>query len=366
MKKLAVVAATFVGLAAAFAAKNASANPTKLDLVWGGSNGTVVFIHGHGNCVGTSGSDSRCSGDPKGYWLNSADDGGDGHDFLNESTAKCTSGNAGSCTAWAWTEAITIRYDGVNQGFWGAANDVAGCLQDLVNGSNSSGCNPSLLRRTSFKVVAHSEGGTIIDRILSSGWWPSITSAIQKVVTSSGALAGAKSASALYGVDGASNFCTTFVSFLAGWALKDTGNASLTRGTVIGEANNYHQGKSGLNVYKITTTGGSGSCNNNWYDGISEAVNDSKMGALSGCVGYSSDDDTDGVLWMYDNDPTANPSNYWGGKSRSQFTGNYYHWVASWSNHSHNRNDAYVHEYGYQGTNGCYTISPGTCIGQYF
>jgi len=366
MKKIAAAAAALIGLAATFGAKNASANPTALDLVWGGSNGTVVFIHGHGNCVGTAGSDSRCSSDPKGYWLNSTSDGGDGHDMLNESTAKCTSGTNGSCSAWSFSEAFTIRYDGVNQGFWYAANDVANCLRDLMNGQNNSGCNPNLYQRTSFKIVAHSEGGVILDRIVSSGWWPDITNAIQGMATASGALAGAKSASALYGVDGASNFCTSLVSWLAGWALKDTGNASLTRGTVIGEANNYHQGKSPKWINKITTTGGSGSCNNNNNDGISESVNDSKMGLLCGCIGYSSDDDTDGVLWMYDNDPTANPSNNGGGKYRSQWTGNYWHWFSSWANHSHNRNDAYVSKYGYQGTNGCLTVSPGTCVGQYF
>ena len=360
MKKLALVAATVVGLAAGFVAKNASAATTKLDLVWGGSNGTVVFIHGHGNCAtGTSGSDGACTSDARGYWLNSTGDGGDGHDMLNEATAKATS------SGWTYEEAFTIRYDGESQGYWGAANDVAYCLRDLLQGTNNTGCNPGLYKRTSFKIVAHSEGGVILDRILSTGWWSDVTGAMTSIATSSGALAGAKSASALYGVDGASNFCTSFVSFLAGWALKDTGNASLTRGTVLGEANNYHQGKSPKWVNKITTTGGSGSCNNNWYNGISESVNDTKMGLLSGCVGYSSDDDTDGVLWMYDNDPTSNPSGSNGGKYRSQFTGYYWHWFASWSNHSHNRNDAYVTSYGYQSTSGCQTIAPGTCIGQY-
>jgi hypothetical protein len=359
MKKLAVVAATLVGLAAAFAAKNASANPTKLDLVWGGSSGTVVFIHGHGNCVGTAGSDGRCSGDPKGYWLNSTDDGGDGHDFLNESTAK----NNGS--SWSYEEAITIRYDGVNQAMWDATNDVAYCLRDLVQGTNNTGCNPNLYKRTSFKIVGHSEGGAIVDRILSTGWWSDVSGAISNVATSAGALAGARSASALYGTDGASNFCTSLVSFLAGWALKDTGNASLTRGTVLGEANNGKAGKSPKWVNKITTTGGGGSCNNNSSNSIAESVNDSKMGILCGCIGYSSDDDTDGILWMYDSDPTSNPSGSNGGKMRAQYTGYYWHWITSFANHSHNRNDTYVKSYGYQSSTGCYSISPGTCIGQY-
>ncbi|MBV8755662.1 MAG: hypothetical protein JO257_00215 [Deltaproteobacteria bacterium] len=343
----------------------AEASTTKLDIVWAGSNGTVVFIHGKGNCTMSSlGSfDSRCGNDPRGYWLNSTNDGGDGHDFMDEATAF----NTGS--SFTYSEAISLRYDGENQAFWYATNDVAACLSDLAAGTNSSGCNPSLIRRTQFRVVAHSEGGAIVDRILSTGWWPALTGAggaiIGNPVTSSGALAGARSASALYGVDGASNFCTTLVSWIAGWALKSPGTASLTRGTVIGEANNGKAGKSPRWVYKVTTTGGSGSCNNNSSNSISESVDDGKLGALCGCIGYSTDDDADGILWMYDSDPTSNPGSSNGGKVRSQYTGYYWHWVASWANHSHTRNDAYIAKYGYQTSSGCYAISPGTCVGQY-
>lgn len=376
-------ALTVIGVAVLAAwGTEAQAATTKLDYVWGGNGGgTTVFIHGHANCVGGNGADGRCVNLPYGYWLNSTDDGGDGHDLMAEATSKCTaSGCSMSCSSsgcgtinyygsWTYAEAFTVRYDLVNQGFQSATNDVARCLIDLRNGTNSTGCNPNLYRRTSFRVVGHSAGGAIIDRILSTGSWPDLTGTNGAIVGSpvadAGALAGSKAASALYGTDGVSNFCTTLVSWLAGWALKNPGNASLTRGTVIGEANNGRAGKSPRWIYKVTTAGGSGSANNNASNPIAESVNDSKMGALVGCVGYSSDDDTDGVLWQYDSDPTSSPSTSNGGKYRSQYTGKYWHWVASWANHSHNRNDAYVKKYGFQSYSGCYYISPGTCIGQY-
>ncbi|WP_309889751.1 hypothetical protein [Archangium sp.] len=370
-----------VGMAIAWSG-SASALTVKLDYIWGGNGGgTTVFIHGHGNCVGGNGSDSRCVNIPYGYWLNSTEDGGDGHDFMAEATSKCTaSGCSMACTSagcnsvsytgsWSYSEAFTIRYDMVNQSMMASANDVARCLVDLRNGTNLSGCNPSLYKRTSFRVVGHSAGGAVIDRIFSTGAWPELTGTsgaiVGNPVASSGALAGSRAASALYGTDGASNFCTTLVSWVAGWAFKSTGNASLTRSSVIGEARNGRQGKSPKWIYKITNTGGSGSANNNGKDSIQESTNDSKMGILAGCVGYSTDDDTDGVLWHYDNDPTSSPSTSNGGKYRAEYTGNYWHWVASWANHSHNRNDAYVKKYGFQSYTGCYYISPGTCIGQY-
>jgi len=370
-----------VGMAIAWSG-SASALTVKLDYIWGGNGGgTTVFIHGHGNCVGGNGSDSRCVNIPYGYWLNSTEDGGDGHDFMAEATSKCTaSGCSMACTAagcnsvsytgsWSYSEAFTIRYDMVNQSMMASANDVARCLVDLRNGTNLSGCNPSLYKRTSFRVVGHSAGGAVIDRIFSTGAWPELTGTsgaiVGNPVASSGALAGSRAASALYGTDGASNFCTTLVSWVAGWALKSTGNASLTRSSVIGEARNGRQGKSPKWIYKITSTGGSGSANNNGKDSIQESTNDSKMGILAGCVGYSTDDDTDGVLWHYDNDPTSSPSTSNGGKYRAEYTGNYWRWVPSWANHSHNRNDAYVKKYGFQSFSGCYYISPGTCIGQY-
>src|SRR5882724_4851321 len=287
MRSLIVVAALLL------AASTAEANKTRLDIVWSGTQGTVVFIHGKANCTeSTLGSyDARCGNDARGYWLNSTSDGGDGHDFMDESTIRVNSD--GSLLTW---EAIAIRYDGENQGFWSGANDVAACLKDLAAGTNASGCNPSLVRRTSFRVLAHSEGGAILDRILSTNFWPQLTGTggaiVGSPVTSAGALAGAKSASALYGVDGASNFCTSLVSFIAGWALKNPGTQSLTRGSVIGEARNGAAGKSPRWVLKVTTTGGSGSCNNNSVDSIAESVNDTPMGLLCGCVGFSSSDDT--------------------------------------------------------------------------
>jgi hypothetical protein len=361
---------------------SASALPVKLDLVWGGNGGgTTVFIHGHGNCVGGNGSDSRCVNLSYGYWLNSTEDGGDGHDFLAEATSKCTasgcsmacsSGGCGTMTysgSWKYSEAFTIRYDFVNQSLWNATNDVGNCLMDLKNGTNNTGCNPNRYQRTSFRVVGHSAGGAVIDRMFSGNWWPGLTGTggaiVGNPVSDSGALAGSRAASALYGTDGASNFCTTLISWVAGWAFKSTGNASLTRGTLIGEANNGKAGKSPRWIYKVTTAGGSGSANNSGKDSVKEDANDSKMGILTSCVGYSSDDDTDGVLWQYDSDPTSNPGGSNGGKYRAQYTGYYWHWIPSWANHSHNRNDAYVKKYGFQNYTGCYYISPGTCIGQY-
>ncbi len=369
-------------------AASASAYPTKLDYIWPGNGyGTTVFIHGYANCTGTgSGSgtdfDNRCGSDPRGYWLNSTSDGGDGHDLMGEATSKCTTSGctmycdptAGCSTldytgTWSWAEAFTVRFNLVDQSYQSATNDVAACLIDLANGTNSTGCNPNLYQRTSFKVVGHSAGALILDRIFSTGSWSRLTGSggaiVGNPVSLQGALAGSKASSALYGVDGASNFCTTLVSWLTGWDLKTNGNASLTRGTVIGEANNGRQGKSPHWYYKVTTTGGGGSANNNATKGISEHVNDGLLGTLVGCIGYSTDDDTDGVVWMYDSDPTSNPSGSNGGKYRSQWTGYYWHWVASWANHSHGRNDAYVKTEGFQNNTKCVYDAPGTCIGQY-
>jgi len=347
-------------------ASTAEANKTRLDIVWGGTSGTTVFIHGKDNCSEPSlaSFNASCGNDPRGYWLNSTSDGGDGHDFMDEATIKVNSD--GSLTTF---EAIAVRYDGENQSFEAATNDVAACLMDLAAGTNASGCNTSLIRRTSFTIVVHSMGGAIIDRILSSNFWPKLTGTggaiLGSPVTSAGALAGAKSASALFGVDGASNFCTSLVSFVAGWALKNAGGQSLTRGSVIGEARNGLAGKSPRWVLKVTSTGGSGSCNNNSVDSIAESVNDTPLGLLCGCVGFSSSDDTDGILWQFDTDPTSNPSGSNGGKLRAEYTGLYWHWVASFANHSHNRNDAYVRKYGFQTSNACFPISPGTCVGQF-
>jgi hypothetical protein len=381
MRLVNAIATLAMGVAMAWSG-SASALTVKLDYVWGGNGGgTTVFIHGHGNCVGGNGSDSRCVNLSYGYWLNSTEDGGDGHDFMAEATSKCTaSGCSMACAStgcstvnytgsWSYSEAFAIRYDMVNQSMMASANDVANCLMDLRNGTNTTGCNPNLYKRTSFRVVGHSAGGAVIDRIFSTGAWPGLTGTggaiVGNPVASAGALAGSRAASALYGTDGASNFCTTLVSWVAGWAFKSSGNASLTRSALLGEANNGRAGKSPRWLYKVTTSGGSGSANNNSKDSVQESTNDSKMGILAGCVGYSTDDDTDGVLWMYDSDPTSNPAGSNGGKYRAQYTGYYWRWVPSWSNHSHNRNDAYVKKYGFQTYSGCYYISPGTCIGQY-
>jgi hypothetical protein len=381
MRLIKVLATMAAGVAMTWSG-SASALTVRLDYIWGGNGGgTTVFIHGHGNCVGGNGSDSRCVNLPYGYWLNSTEDGGDGHDFMAEATSKCTaSGCSMSCASsgcstinysgsWTYSEAFTIRYDMVNQSMMSSVNDVARCLVDLRNGTNASGCNPKLYRRTSFRVVGHSAGGAVIDRMFSTNAWPELTGSsgaiVGNPVASSGAFAGSKAASALYGTDGASNFCTSLVSWVAGWAFKSSGNASLTRGSVIGEARNGRAGKSPRWIYKITTPGGSGSANNSSRDSIKEDVNDGKMGLLAGCVGFSSNDDTDGVLWQFDSDPTSSPSTSNGGKYIAEYTGRYWRWVASWANHSHNRNDAYVRKYGFQNFSGCYSISPGTCIGQY-
>lgn len=382
MKLSSITLASVCTAAALSWAAPAQALTTRLDYVWGGNGGgTTVFIHGYSNCVGGSGADSRCVNSSYAYWLNSTEDQGDGHDLMAEATSKCTaSGCSMSCSAggcstvnyygtWTWAEAFTIRYDLMNQSYQSATNDVAACLMDLRNGTNATGCNPNLYRRTSFRVVGHSAGGAVLDRIFSTGSWPQLTGSggaiIGNPITLAGALGGAKTASALYGTDGVGNFCTGLVSWLAGWALKNPGVASITRGSILGEANNGRAGKSPRWFYKVTTTGGSGSANNNLLDSIKESVNDTGMGLLAGCIGYTADDDSDGVLWMYDTDPTSNPAGSNGGKFRSQYTGYYWHWISSWANHSHNRNDAYVRKYGFQNYSGCYPISPGTCVGQY-
>ena len=337
--------------------------PMLLDQPRSGSAGTIVAIHGHGNCSAPNGAgyDSRCGGSPLGYWQNSTSDGGDGHDLLDDASMRVNSD--GSQVRWS---VVTLRWDGTDQPLWDATNDIGYCLSDLIAGTNYTGCNGGALHATTFKIFGHSEAGAVIDRIWSTGWYAPVTGATQGwPVSISGALAGSRAASALYGVDNASNFCTSLVSWLAGWALKDNGTASLTRGTVIGEARNGKAGKSPTWILKVTTDGGSGSCNNNYWDGVSEDSNDFALGVLSGCVGYSEDDDTDGIVWMYDSDPTSNPGGSNGGKYQADYTGHYWHWVASHANHSHTRNDAYRSKYGQQNTSGCYFVEPGTCLGQY-
>lgn len=336
----------------------------QLQYVWGGDQGTVVFIHGKSDCGSLM---SGCnSGDatsgPKSYWTNRSNN----YDLLDEATTKYDS--AGNVHYY---EAFSIGYDLENQGFWYAANDVGACLQDLYQGTNNSGCNPSLYQRTSFHLVVHSAGGTIVDRLLSTGWYGINGHVVGNVVAIAPALGGSRAASALYGVDGYSNFCTTLVSWLGGWALKNNGAQSLTRSAVIGEANKGYAGRSPIWLLKVTTTGGSGSANNNWYDGVDEHDNDSAMGALAGCLGYGSSDDMDGLLYWSDSDPTNNtaanncPTSDHSCHYYAQFTGSYWHWFESWANHSHSRDDAYTTHGDWQSAGGCYTRSPGTCVGQY-
>jgi hypothetical protein len=362
----------------------------QLKYVYAGASPTIVFIHGKADCSTTM---TDCySGDsttgPVGYWTNDSY----GNTQIDEMTRYYTA--SGTYTRH---EAFAIGYDLDNQALWYAANDVGSCLSDLMNGTNSSGCNPSKYQRTNFIIVTHSAGATVVDRLLSTGWfsggtnsWPSH---VPWVISLAPALVGSRSSSALYGVDGYGNFCTSFVSWVAGATLKDNGAASLTRGTVIGQANVGYAGRSPVNLYKVTTTGGSASANNagcipvfgcGWSSGsinVNEHDNDEDMGLLAGCEGYGSSDDMDGLLYWSDSDPTGNstPSNgagcntydtaYGNGVTSchyySQYSGNYIHWFTSWANHSHSRDDAYTSEGDWQSIYGCYFRSPGTCVGQY-
>jgi hypothetical protein len=296
MGKLGLAALACVSLA-----RIADASP-QLQYVWGGDAGTVVFIHGKADCS-TGMSDCNGGGGgtgPVSYWSNSAT----GTNMLDEATTK-----------WSWDgaqqnptyyEAFVIGYDLDNQGFWNAASDVGACLKDLYSGTNASGCNPSGYQRTSFHIVTHSAGAAVIDRLLSTQWYEINSHVVGSVVSIAPALAGSRAASALYGVDGYSNFCTTLVSWLAGWTIKDPAAQSLERGAVLGEANKGYAGRSSIRFLKVTTTGGGGSANNNSSHAVDEHDNDSYMGALASCLGYSSSDDMDGLIYWSDSDPTNN------------------------------------------------------------
>lgn len=360
MRPLAALASALV---ATLATVTASAAP-QLQYVFGGSAGTVVFIHGKSDCstaMGDCNGGTATSGvGPNRYWTNSAN----GASMLNEATTKYTS------TGTQYYEAFSIGYDLANQGYWSSANDVGACLKDLYSGTNLSGCNPSLYQRSQFRIVTHSAGAAVIDRILSTGWYGVNSHVVGNVTTLSPALAGSRASSALYGVDGYGGFCSTLVSWLAGWAFKNNGAQSLTRGAVIGEANKGYAGRSPIWIQKVVTTGGSGSANNNWNVGVNEHDNDGNMGTLAGCLGYSSSDDMDGLLYWSDEDPTNNTAaNGCNGnphcKYYSQFSGSYWHWFESWGNHSHTRDDAYATKGDWQSTTGCFYRSPGTCVGQY-
>ncbi|HXU73548.1 MAG TPA: hypothetical protein VN947_29720 [Polyangia bacterium] len=357
---------TALFLALLLPAVASAANGPVLQYLYGGNSGeTLVFIHGKANCG--RGAGGACGDNPVAYFTN----GATGANALNEATIQY----AGSGVRTA--EAFAVGYDLENQGFWDATNDVVACLRDFLSGQNASGCNPNGYQRSRFRLVGHSAGATVLDRIFSSGWWPDIVAATDGYVLSvQGALAGARSASALYNVDGQGNWVTGFVSWIAGvlgWENRSTGAASLTRGAVLGEANNGFAGHSPVWFMKVTTTGGSCSANNSgsggefWCGtGVDEHDNDFELGAACASVGYSSDDDCDGILWMYDSDPTAfTDSSRNGGKYRSQYVGYYWHWFASWANHSHGRDDAYTTLGDWQNTSGCYTRSPLTCVGQF-
>jgi hypothetical protein len=352
----------------------------QLQYVWScagntaGCGGTVVFIHGKADCsTGMSdcnGSDATTG--PAAYWTNRSTNA----NLMNEATTKYVS--AGTI----YYEAFAVGYDLDNQGFWYSANDVGYCLQDLYQGTNNSGCNPNHYQRTNFYVVTHSAGATVIDRLLSTGWWGINSSHVNSsyVGTIAPALAGSRASSALYGTDGYGGWCTSLASWLAGWAFKNNGAASLTRGSVIGEANKGYAGRSPQWLLKITSTGGGGSANNNNNTGVNESDNDSSMGALACCLGYpnswwnpctnSGNDDMDGLLYWSDTDPTNNTSGNGCGsdgtcKYYSQFTGAYWHWAETWANHSHSRDDAYTTVGDWQSSTQCYWRSPGTCVGQY-
>jgi hypothetical protein len=350
--------------------RDAHAGGPQLQYVWGGSAGTVVFVHGKADCS-TSMTDCNSfdsTKGPVGYWTNSANN----YDLLNEGTTKYAWN--GSAQTTSYYEAFVIGFDYRNKGFWDAANDVGACLQDFYSGTNASGCNPNKYQRTSFHLVTHSAGATVVDRLLSTGWYSINSHLIGGVLSIAPALAGSRASSALYGVDGFGNFCTSLVSWLAGWAIKDPAAQSLTRGAVIGEANKGYAGRSPRWIDKITTTGGGGSANNNHSASVNEHDNDTSMGALASCLGYSSSDDMDGLLYWSDSDPTNNtaangcPTSDHSCHYYAQFSGSYWHWFESWANHSHSRDDAYTTTGDWASCSAggcvCYFRSPGTCIAQ--
>jgi hypothetical protein len=361
--------AALVAVSAILATHAVARATPQLQYVWGGSGCTVVFVHGKASCDATMGDCNSATSltGPRGYWSNSAN----ALDMMNEATTWYDAAGTHYC------EGFSVGYDLDNQGFWYAANDVGACLQDFYQGTNASGCNPSGYQRSQFHVVTHSAGATVMDRLLSTGWYGVNDHLVGPVIEIAPSLAGARAASALYGVDGYSNFCTTLASWLAGWAIKNNGAQSLTRSAVIGEANKGYAGRSPRWAYKVTTTGGGCSAYNvgAWYQScgvdVHEQDNDFAMGALAVCLGYSSSDDMDGLLYWSDSDPTNNtgangcPSSDHSCHYYSQFTGSYWHWFESWANHSHSRDDAYTTLGDWQSTGGCYYRSPGTCVGQY-
>lgn len=370
-RRVAAAAATALSLLAI----PALAGP-QLQYVWDGPAGTVVFIHGKADC---STAMTNCDGGdaatgPVAYWTNSAND----KSMLDEATTTLHSDGSKS-----HYEAFALGYDLENQAYWDAARDVGACLQDLYQGANQSGCNPAGYQRSYFRIVTHSGGAAVIDRLLSTGWYGIDSHVVGEVVALAPALAGSRAASALYGVDDSRGWCSTLVSWLAGWALKNDGSMSLTRGSVTGQASQGLAGRSPIWILKVVSTGGEFSADN---DGcgtpgggvtVREDDNDCAMGLLAACLGTSDSDDTDGLLYWSDEDVTAdvasngcNSTDTHDGNAVSchyypQYTGAYWHWFASWANHSHSRDDAYTTLGDWQTASGCTRRSPGTCVGQY-
>jgi hypothetical protein len=377
--KLVVLIAVLVGVTTFALPALATPGAPQLQYIYGGGSGTVVFIHGKGDCsrgMGDCNGGDSTSG-PAAYWTNDAN----GVTMLNEATTQYGSNGA------SYFEAFAIGYDYDNQGYWYAANDVGSCLRDLYQGTNWSGCNPSLYQRSSFHVVTHSAGATVMDYLLSYvdqqtwgyGIQPHLTG---WVVSLAPALVGSRASSALYG-QGYGNFCTGLVSWLAGWAFQNNAAASITRASVVGMANAGKAGRTSYWILKVPSTGGSYSANNDgcgtFWGGttVREDDNDCSMGALAGCLGYSNSDDMDGLIYWSDADPTnntgangCNNSDTHDGNAVScqyygQYSGAYWHWFTTWANHSHSRDDAYTTLGDWQSASGCNTRSPGTCVGQY-
>jgi len=375
-RTLPALVAAAVGVGVSLAALPALATP-QLQYAVAGSAGTVVFIHGKSDC---SSGMSSCNGygsgtGPIGYFMND----NNGRAMLTEATT--TVNSSGANTQY---EAFTLGYDLENQGFWYSANDVGSCLQDLYQGTNNSGCNPYKYQRSNFRIVTHSAGATVIDRLLSTDWFGIVPHIVGDVVSLAPALVGSRASSALYGVDGYSTVCSSIISALGGFGLENNGAQSLTRGNVIAAANQGYAGKSPIWILKVTSTGGSYSANNDGcgtlWGGVTvrEDDYDCEMGALAGCLGYSNSDDMDGLLYWSDSDPTNNTgangcnttdTNDGNGVTSchyySQFTGAYWHWFTSWANHSHSRDDAYNTLGDRQSASGCYFRTPGTSVGQY-
>lgn len=353
-----------------------AAGAPQLHWVYGGNNGgTIVFIHGKGDCSTWMGDcNSNAGGNNEiSYWTNH----NVGGNMLQNMRMK-------GSTSY---DVFTVGYDLVNQGFWSSANDVGSCLADLYQGTNNSGCNPNRYQRSSFHIVTHSAGATVIDRLLSTGWYGVNSHVAGWVVTLAPALTGSYASSVLYNQMNANGawYCNNpitngVIGIFGQWALGSSGAASLTRSTVVGEAGKGYAGRAPTWFLKVVSQGGSGSANNSYQIGVNESDQDGLMGALACYLGYSSSDDMDGLLYWSDTDPTnntaANGCNtsdtaYSGTNSchyYSQYSGSYWHWMTTWANHSHSRDDAYTTIWGagcYNLTNGYRLPAVGGCVGNY-